>query len=497
MMRITGTSAPHGGEDVRISRRTVMRGGLAAGLGLAGGDLAGLPGIRSLAFAADNPVEAPAGTLGAGTLVVVFLRGGADMLALVAPADDPDYRAARTPELRVAAEGPRAGIRLEQTLAPALDFRLHPDAAPLAELYAARRLAIVHAVGLTDGTRSHFVAQDLMERGIAREEDLARTGTGWVARWLDAERLGRVPAIGTASAPAAALAGMGGVLAVPDLRGGLAPPGGPQAAAVLAALSRQGDGAYERAARAALDGLSMVDGPGAAPPARKRAPAEGGGGGRKECTGRRRGGARPGRGAGAFAGAARAALAGVPWVAARRPGPPHGKVAAYEAEGGAVYEETEAGRALQTVARVLKMDIGLRVACVDVGGWDTHENQQGRFATVVGQLLRAIAAFHADTQRYERDLTMVVMSEFGRRLRGNRSQGTDHGHGGAMLALGGRVAGGRLLGRWPGLASHQLDRGVDLAVTTDYRTILSELIGAPAARSFPGFQSKPLGVLSA
>ena len=441
MMRITGTSAPHGGEDVRISRRTVMRGGLAAGLGLAGGDLAGLPGIRSLAFAADNPVEAPAGTLGAGTLVVVFLRGGADMLALVAPADDPDYRAARTPELRVAAEGPRAGIRLEQTLAPALDFRLHPDAAPLAELYAARRLAIVHAVGLTDGTRSHFVAQDLMERGIAREEDLARTGTGWVARWLDAERLGRVPAIGTASAPAAALAGMGGVLAVPDLRGGLAPPGGPQAAAVLAALSRQGDGAYERAARAALDGLSMVDG--------------------------------------------------------RLPRQPDGKVAAYEAEGGAVYEETEAGRALQTVARVLKMDIGLRVACVDVGGWDTHENQQGRFATVVGQLLRAIAAFHADTQRYERDLTMVVMSEFGRRLRGNRSQGTDHGHGGAMLALGGRVAGGRLLGRWPGLASHQLDRGVDLAVTTDYRTILSELIGAPAARSFPGFQSKPLGVLSA
>jgi uncharacterized protein (DUF1501 family) len=344
------------------------------------------------------------------------------------------------------AEGARAGIRLEQTLAPALDFRLHPDAAPLGELYAARQLAIVHAVGLTDGTRSHFVAQDLMERGIAREEDLARTGSGWVARWLgegglDAEGLGRVPAIGTAAAPVAALAGMGGALAVSDLRGGLAPPGGPQAAAVLAALSRQGDGAYERAARAALDGLSTVDG--------------------------------------------------------RLPRGTDGKVAAYGAEGGAVYEETEAGRALQTVARVLKMDIGLRVACVDVGGWDTHENQQGRFANAVGQVSRALAAFHADTQRYERDLTVVVMSEFGRRLRGNRSQGTDHGHGGAMLVLGGRVAGGRMLGSWPGLASHQLDRGVDLAVTTDYRTVLSELIGAPAARSFPGFQGKPLGVLSA
>lgn len=428
-----------------ISRRTVMRGGLAAGLGLAGCGLTGLPAVRSLAFATES---SSAGTP-AGTLVVVFLRGGADMLALVAPADDPDYRAARTPELRVAAEGQRAGIRLDQTLAPALDFRLHPDAVPLAELYAARRLAIVHAVGLTDGTRSHFVAQDLMERGIAREEDLARTGSGWVARWLSEgglgdgghDSVGRVPAIGTAAAPVAALAGMGGALAVPDLRGGLAPPGGPQAAAVLAALSRGGDGAYERAARAALDGLSTVDG-------RLLRQAD-------------------------------------------------GKVAVYEAEGGAVYEETEAGRALQTVARVLKMDIGLRVACVDVGGWDTHESQQGRFATAVGQLSRAIAAFHADTQRYERDLTVVVMSEFGRRLRGNRSQGTDHGHGSAMLVLGGRVAGGRMLGRWPGLASHQLDRGVDLAVTTDYRTVLSELIGAPAARSFPGFQGKPLGILSA
>lgn len=427
-----------------ISRRTVMRGGLAAGLGLAGGGLTGLPGIRSLAFAADKSVEAPVGMLGAGTLVVVFLRGGADMLALVAPADDPDYRAARTPELRVMAEGPKAGIRLEQTLAPSLDFRLHPDAAPLAELYAARRLAIVHAVGLTDGTRSHFVAQDLMERGIAREEDLARTGSGWVARWLgegghgEGEQ-GQVPAIGTAAAPAAALAGLGGALAVPDLRGGLAPPGGPQAAAVLAALSRHGDGAYERAARAALDGLSAVDG--------------------------------------------------------RLPRGTDGKVAAYDAEGGAVYEETEAGRTLQTVARMLKMDIGLQAACVDVGGWDTHENQQGRFAAAVGQLSRALAAFHADTLRYERDLMVVVMSEFGRRLRGNRSQGTDHGHGGAMLVLGGRVAGGRMLGRWPGLASHQLDRGVDLAVTTDYRTVLSELIGPPAARGFPGFQGAPLGVL--
>ncbi|MCW2240011.1 DUF1501 domain-containing protein [Azospirillum canadense] len=405
-----------------VTRRGLIQGTLAAGL-------ATMPGVRSLAFAADGSPD---------VLVVVFLRGGADALSLVAPADDPDYLAARAPELRVATEGPKAGLRLAQEMAPAIDFRLHPEAAPLAELYAGRQLAIVHAVGLSDGTRSHFVAQDLMEHGIGQEGELARTGTGWVARWLDGDGArppGPVAAVGTVAAPPATLARFGAAVAVPDLRAGLAPPGGPQAADVLAAL-HHGESPYERAARAALGGLSAIDG-------------------------------HLSRG-------------------------PDGKVESYGAEGGAVYEETEAGRALQTVARILKMDVGLRVACVDVGGWDTHEHQPGRFANAVGQLSRALAAFHADTVRYHGRVTLAVMSEFGRRLRTNRSQGTDHGHGGAMLVLGGRVAGGRMFGRWPGLASHQLDRGVDLAVTTDYRAVLAELVGpAAAARAFPGFRTPP------
>jgi len=402
-----------------VSRRGVMRGVVSAGLGASFG-------MPRFAFAADGTPD---------TLVVVFLRGAADALNLAAPADDPDYVAARAPEMRVMTDGDKAGLRFEQDLAPKIDFRLHPDAAPLAELYAARRMAIVHAVGLTDGTRSHFVAQDLMDRGVALERDLNRTNSGWLARLLG-DNAGGLPAIGTASSPSAALAGLELAPAVPELRYGLAPPGGPQVADALAALTRDGDGAYERATRTTLRGLATIDG--------------------------------------------------------RLPRGADGKVVPYVAEGGAVYGETEAGRALRTVATVIKMDVGLRAACVDVGGWDTHENQPGRFSTAIKQLSSALAAFHNDTARYHDRLTVVVMSEFGRRLRTNRSRGTDHGHGGLMLAMGGRIAGGRMLGRWPGLAAHELDRGVDLAVTADYRTVLAELIGADAAaRTFPGYAPEP------
>ncbi|CAO3434409.1 DUF1501 domain-containing protein [Azospirillum doebereinerae] len=427
-----------------VTRRVLLQGGLAAA------GLVAVPGVRHVAYAAAPFAGSAAPAV--ETLVVVFLRGGADTLSLVAPADDPDYLAARASDLRVRTEGAGAGLRLDQTLAPGLDFRLHPEAAALAELYAGRRLAVVHAAGLSDGTRSHFVAQDLMERGVGDEAGLNRIPTGWAARWLarpggegaGGEGAGRegggadgaVSAIATAPNTPAALAGDAAALAVADLRQGLAPPGGDPTARVLAALHRSGDGAYARAGRAALAGLSAVD--------------------------------------------------------SRLPRLPDGKIEPYAPEAGAVYDDGEAGRGLQTVARLVKMEIGLRLAWVDVGGWDTHENQPGRFAKGVRQLSQALAAFHADLNRFETRVTVVVLSEFGRRLRGNKSQGTDHGHGGAMLVLGGGVAGGRMIGRWPGLASHQLDRGVDLAVTTDYRAVLGELVGPSV---FPGFEAGRLGLL--
>ncbi len=412
-------------------RRDLMRAGAAAAL---------LPGLRHLAFAAEPG--------GAGdTLVVIFQRGGCDGLSLVAPTDDPNYVADRAPDLRVRADGPRPGRPLRQSFAPAVDFRLHPEAAPLADLYESGQLAFVHAAGLENGTRSHFVAQDLMERGLAGAGGGKAVTDGWLTRLL-AGRPSVLPAVATTPAIPQSLAFHADSLAIPNLRGGLGLPGGPQARDVLTALYAAGGDPFSRAARHTLRDLAAID--------------------------------------------------------ARLPRGPDGKVLPYVPERNAAYETTETGRALQTVAELLKMDIGLSVACVDIGGWDHHEQMGGRFATLAGQFARGLAAFWNDTARYHDRLTVVVMTEFGRRLRTNKSNGTDHGHGGVMMALGGKVNGGGIYGRWPGLASGRLDNGVDLAVSTDYRAVLAEILAArlnAAAllpRIFPGYvPGRPLGLVRA
>jgi uncharacterized protein (DUF1501 family) len=145
------------------------------------------------------------------------------------------------------------------------------------------------------------------------------------------------------------------------------------------------------------------------------------------------------------------------------------------------------------------MDIGLQIATVDIGGWDTHENQPGRFRNAVDRLSSGISAFYEDMARDHDRLVLVTVSEFGRRLRSNRSNGTDHGRAGVMAVLGGKVAGGRCYGRWPGLRSEKLDEGVDLAVATDYRQVFSEVLAArsrgPLATVFPDYKpSAPLGL---
>ena len=151
----------------------------------------------------------------------------------------------------------------------------------------------------------------------------------------------------------------------------------------------------------------------------------------------------------------------------------------YTPDGKIKYDQnSDLGRALRTVAQIAKMDIGLQVATVDISGWDTHENQPGRFKNCVQRLNDAIGAFYEDMARYHDRLILVTITEFGRRLRSNRSNGTDHGRAGVMAVLGGQVAGGRFYGRWPGLHTDQLDEGVDLAVTTDYRQVLTEVLAA-------------------
>lgn len=174
--------------------------------------------------------------------------------------------------------------------------------------------------------------------------------------------------------------------------------------------------------------------------------------------------------------------------------------------GEAEYPKGEIGERLQTLSRMIRRDFGVSVAAVDMGGWDTHKGQgtglEGRFANLVRDLSGALSAFMKDMAG--RKVTVVAMSEFGRRVKENANRGTDHGHGTVMLALGDGINGGKVHGEWRGLGSDALYERADLPVTTDYRCVLSELLGtrlgagARAGEIFPGYKpEKPLGVFRA
>jgi uncharacterized protein (DUF1501 family) len=427
-------------------RRDFLKAASAAGL------IAPFSGVSRVAFGQ--------GGAGDNILVVMFLRGGCDSLNLIGPANDPNYVQDRVAPLRVLDSGDKPGIQLENGLDPKLDFRLHPDAAPLAELYKQKQLAVVHAVGLSNETRSHFVAQELIERGVVNDASEQTVGaraavptqTGWLDRYarligLDHVGMQRIPALSASNGIDTAMDGFGAALALPDLGNGVGLAGGDQAKSVLAGLYAGGNDDIAQAGRLTLAKYGTID-------------------------------ARLARG-------------------------PDGKLSPYQPDNGAVYDEggEGAGRGLTAIARLIKMDVGLRVACVDMGGWDTHENQPGRFNNLAGQLARNVAAFWSDLAAYHPRLTLVTVSDFGRRLRSNKSNGTDHGHAGAMLVLGGRVNGGRMYGRWPGLTTPELDRAVDLAVTTDYRAVLASVASPEVGASqigtlFPGYQQNhELGIV--
>ena len=420
-------------------RRDVLRAGVAAGLSIGLDGFLPLPGLRRLAFAA-----APAA--GRGLLVIVHQRGGCDGLNLISPADDADFVAARGTDLRVVADGAEPGHPLAHGADPKIDFRLHQAAAGLAELYDGGHLAFIHAAGLSNATRSHFVATDMIERGVADNAALARVGDGWLTRYLASIHAGGMAtAIDAAPALSGEFARWPAALAVPDLAGGFAPPGGPQVDDVLGRLYLAAPGDVGAAGRGALAAMRAID--------------------------------------------------------ARLPRDAQRKIVPYQAENGVNYDLAgDLGRPLRTVAQLAKMEIGLEFAAVDIGGWDTHEYQPGRFRAAVQRLSTGLAGFYQDMARFHGRLVVVVLSEFGRRLRSNKSNGTDHGRAGVMAVLGGAVAGGRMVGSWPGLSADRLDEGVDLAVATDYRRVLVEVLGqhggaSPAAGLFPGYRYPgPLGL---
>jgi uncharacterized protein (DUF1501 family) len=359
---------------------------------------------------------------------------------MVVPHGDPDYYGVRG---SIAIARPAPGVA-DTTVDLDGFFGLHPSLAPLRPLWDDRRLAVVHACGSTDTTRSHFDAQDYMESGTP---GVKSTPDGWLARGL-AGMPAREPAspfraVSLGAALPRILRGDVGAVAMSSVsdfdvkEGGAAMAGRPGA--------RQGfESMYEKGVRDLLYGT-----------------------GRETFE----------------------AVKMLKAAAPQRLGPANG----------AVYPRGRFGDSLRQIAQLIRADVGLEVAFADVGGWDTHAgqgNERGQLATRLREFGEGLAALDRDLGARMSDVVVLTMSEFGRTVRENGNRGTDHGHATAMLALGGGVKGGRVYGRWPGLRREQLFEGRDLAVTTDFRALFTEVavrhLGAPAGPLFPGFQASAL-----
>lgn len=434
--------------------------------------LAGLPAGVRIALAAT----------GAPLLVVVFLRGAADLLSLVAPSGNAEYQAAR-PTLAIPATGTGAGLPLTGAL-NGQSFRLHPAATGLAGLYDAGQLAIIHATGLLSTNRSHFQSQEMMERGYADAE--TAPASGWLARHLSSILIsGQVPIVAaSAEAPMALLGEMRAVSMTTPASFRVS--GGQRNERVLAGLAA-GSSARAQVMRNTLEAVARITAAATAAAAASADPVA-------DDDGMVMGGM--------TAPAPDAAPDPEPEVpddldmsmsaAMRTDGPPAVAAAVN-------YGSGELAVALKTIADIAKAEIGLTVATADFGGWDTHDAQAGRFSTQVTRLSQAVQALHADLAGLGDRLTVVVMSEFGRRLIENQNRGTDHGHGSVMLVSGAGIKGG-LFGTWPGLKAAALDQGLDLAITTDYRLVIAEILvkrvnQTRIAEVFPTLSAGSLGVV--
>lgn len=409
------------------TRRSFMKGGALALLGFGS-----IPRFLVRAAYAEERVRPK-------VLIAIFQRGAVDGLSMVVPYAEPEYYASRgsIAIARPAAGGSETAIDLDGY------FGLHPALGPLKPLWDARRLAVVHACGSPDATRSHFDAQDYMESGTP---GVKNTPDGWLARGIEA-----MPA----SRPSPFRAVAMGPRLPRILRGG----------AGALAMSRVADFDLESGA-ASLRG--QVD-------ARRAFESMYEAGGRDLLYV---------RGRETFEAVKILRIASPPRVAPAN---------------GARYPRGRFGESLGQIAQLVKARIGLQVAFADLGGWDTHAaqgNERGQLALRLGELAEGLAALDRDLGERMEDVVVLTMSEFGRTVRENGNRGTDHGHATAMLVLGGPVSGGRVHGRWPGLRPEQLFEGRDLAVTTDFRDLFAEVaighLGVPAAAPlFPGFAIAP------
>jgi len=385
--------------------------------------------LVSLGFAPSflaRTAEAAGATVKAKRLIAIFQRGAVDGLSLVVPFGDPAYYGARP---SIAIPQPTDS----ENGARDLDgfFGLHPRLASLSPLWASRQLAIVHACGSPDNTRSHFDAQDFMETATP---GIKSTGDGWLNRYLQAKAAASpFRAVALTQQLPRMLHGKAAALALPRL----------EQFAVRGPASEQFERAYSQASDTVMNGTG------------------------------------------------REAFDAIKLLREADP-------LRYAPENGADYPRSPFGQALKQIAQLTKADLGLEVAFADVGGWDTHVNQGaavGQLATRVDDFGRSIAALVTDLGDRMADTVVLTMSEFGRAVNENGNRGTDHGHGNAMLVIGGGVRGARVYGRWPGLAVEQRHERRDLAITTDFRDVFSEIVVrhlevADASAIFPGYDVK-------
>jgi uncharacterized protein (DUF1501 family) len=378
--------------------------------------------------------QATAASASRKKLVVIFQRGAADGLNIVIPHAEPSYFQMR----------PTIAVPQQQILDLDGFFGLHPAMASLKPLWDAKHLAIVHAAGSPDMTRSHFDAQDYMESGTP---GIKATEDGWLNRALRAEDERR-PATETPFRAVAltaemprTLEGRVRALALNNVRdfhvGGARTPAN-------ASFANSFEGLYDESSDSAL------------------------------------------RGAG------REVFEAAKMLQATDP-------ARYTPAAGAEYPRGGFGDSMKQIAQLLKADLGVEAAFADIGGWDHHQNEgsvDGQLAGRLREFSQSLSAFWMDMGTQAEDVVVVTMSEFGRTARENGTRGTDHGHANVMFVMGGTVKGGRVYGRWPGLAAEQLNEGRDLAVTTDFRQVLAEVafkqIGARDLNlTFPGAEIEP------
>jgi uncharacterized protein (DUF1501 family) len=368
------------------------------------------------------------------TLIAIFQRGAVDGLNMIVPFGESSYYDAR-PSIAIPkpdSANAESAINLDGF------FGLHPSMRSLKPLWDSKRLAIIHASGSPDNTRSHFDAQDYMESATP---GVKSTADGWLNRYLQSKKdpqrssfravsmTQTMPRVLQGRAPAVAMSNLSNFA----IRAGKS----------SASLQGELEAIYARQANDALAGMG------------------------------------------------RETFEAVNYLKKVNP-------AQYQPENGAEYPRNPFGNSLRQIAQLIKAGVGLEVAFTDIGGWDTHVNQgngRGQLANLLQQFSSAIAALYQDLGQRMDDVVVLTMSEFGRTVRENGNRGTDHGHANAMLVMGNSVHGGKVYGQWPGLKSDQLYEGRDLALTTDFREVFSEIasrhLGATDLKSvFPGYHQR-------